>query len=114
MDTVGFRSMPKDLRAIMMYYWIVKHDGSEDQDIVSYREDIGTLRQHHIVVESLSPFLNGASFVLGRQISTERTWRDLNDTLVAYLQLQSFQNDGEQYPLGINIGAYDPLPFWNV
>lgn len=93
----------------MMYYWIVKHDGSEDQDIISYREDFGTLRQHHIIVESLPSILNGASFVLGRRISTERTWRDLNDTLVTYLQLQSIQPGKEQSPLGINIGAKDPI-----
>ena len=87
----------------MMYYWIVKHDGSEDQDIISYREELGTLRQNHVVVESLS--LRGASFALGRRISTERTWRDLNDTLVTYLQSQRLQDDNEESALGVHIGA---------
>jgi len=89
-----------------MYYWTVKHDGSEDQDIVSYREELGTFRQHHIIIESLSPLLkNGASFALGRRINTEKTWRDLNDALVTYLQSQSVQDDKEQPALGINVGA---------
>ena len=92
----------------MMYYWIVKHDGSEDQDIISYREDLGTLRQHHIRVESLSPPANAASFVLGRRINTEKTWRDLNDTLVTYLQSQLIQDNKGQPPLGVNIGASAP------
>jgi hypothetical protein len=55
--------------------------------------------------------LTGASFVLGRRISTEKTWRDLNDTLVTYLQLQTMQNDKAQPSLGINIGVNDPVPF---
>jgi len=89
-----------------MYYWTVKHDDSEDQDIISYREELGVLRQHHIVIESLSPLLkNSASFALGRRISTDKTWRDLNDTLVTYLQSRSVQDDKEQLVLGINIGA---------
>lgn len=90
-----------------MYYWIVKHDSFEDQDIISYREDLGTLRHHHLVIESLSPSLNGASFVLGRRISTEKTWRDLNDTLVTYLQSQRSQGGKEEPTLGVNIGAYN-------
>jgi len=94
------------MQTTMMYYWIVKHDGSEDQDIISYREELVTLRQHHIVVESLSPMLKtNASFALSRRISTERTWRDLNDTLVTYLQLQRVQDDKEQPALGVNIGT---------
>lgn len=92
----------------MMYYWVVKHDGSEDQDIVSYREDLGTLRQHHIIIESLSPSLNGASFALGRRISTEKTWRDLNNTLVSYLGSQRVQ-DNKESVLGVNIGANNPV-----
>lgn len=89
----------------MMYYWVVKHDGSEDQDIVSYREDLGALRQHHIIVESLSPLLNCASFALNRRISTEKTWRDLNDTLVVHLQSQRIQDSKEESALGVNIGT---------
>ena len=89
----------------MMYYWIVKHDGSEGQDIVSYREDLATFRHHHIIVESLSPVLNGASFALGRRISTEKTWRDLNDSLVTYLQSQQVPDNKGEPPLGVNIGA---------
>ena len=89
----------------MMYYWIVTHDGSEDQDVISYREEWGAIRQHHVIVHLLSPFLSGASFALGRRISTERTWRDLNDTLVAHLQSQHVQDDKEQSALGVNIGA---------
>jgi len=100
----------KDTRTTTMYYWTVKHDGSEDQDIISYREELATLRQHHIIIESLSPLLkSGASFALGRQISTDKTWRDLNDTLVAYLQSQSVQDDKEQPALGISIGAGNPV-----
>ena len=96
-----------------MYYWIVKYDGSEDQDIISYREELGTLRQHHITVESLSPLLkSGASFVLGRRISTDKTWRDLNDALVSHLQSQSVQDDKEQPTLGINLGANNPAQSW--
>ena len=90
-----------------MYYWIVTHDGSEDQDIISYREELGAIRQHHIIVHSLSPLLSGASFALGRRISTERTWRDLNDSLVTYLQSQHGQDDKEKSALGVNIGAND-------
>lgn len=104
----GLRLARKNLQTIMMYYWIVKHDGSEDQDIISYREDFGTLRQHHILVESLSPPLKAASFVLGRRINTEKTWRDLNDTLVTCLQSQLIQDNKGQSPLGVNIGANDP------
>jgi hypothetical protein len=89
-----------------MYYWVVKHDDSGYQDLMSYREELGTLRQHHIIIEALSPlFKGGAPFALGRRISTERTWRDLNDTLVTYLQSQSVQGDAEQPTLGINIGV---------
>ena len=100
----------RDVQTTMMYYWTVKYDGSEDQDIISYREELGTLRHHHIVIESLSPLLkNGASFALGRRISTEKTWRDLNDALVTYLQSQTAQDDKEQPTLGINIGAGNPV-----
>ena len=89
-----------------MYYWTVKHDDSDAQDIISYREEFGTLRQHHIIIESLSPLLkNSASFALGHRIYTDKTWRDLNDTLVIYLQSQSVQDDKEKPALGINIGA---------
>jgi len=100
----------------MMYYWIVKHDGSEDQDIISYREELGTLRQHHIVVESLSPMLkSSASFALSRRINTERTWRDLNDALVTCLQSQRVQDDKEQPVIGVNIGANDnPVHSWKL
>lgn len=91
----------------MMYYWFVKHDGSEDQDIVSYREDLGTLRQHHIIIESLSPLLYGASFALGRRISTEKTWRDLNDTLVVYLRSRPVEDNKEEPAFGMNIGTND-------
>jgi len=94
----------------MMYYWTVKYDGSEEQDIISYREEFGILRHHHIIIESLSPSLkNGASFALGRRISTEKTWRDLNDALVSYLQSQTVQDDKEQPTLGINIGTGNPV-----
>ena len=95
-----------NVQITMMYYWIVKHDGSEDQDIISYKEDLMTLRQHHIVIESLSPFLNTASFALGRRICTEKTWRDLNNTLVTHLQSQHGQ-DENRTALGVNIGASD-------
>ena len=91
----------------MMYYWIVKHDGSEAQDIISYREELNAFRLHHIIVESLSPSSSGASFVLGHQIKTERTWRDLNDTLVSYLQSQRVQDDKGQSALGVNLGTND-------
>jgi hypothetical protein len=93
----------------MMYYWIVKHDGSETQDIISYREELSAFRPHHIVVESLSPLSSGASFVLGHKIKTEKTWRDLNDTLVAHLQSQSVQDDTEQSALGVHLGTNDPV-----
>ena len=100
----------KVVRTTMMYYWTVKHDGSEDQDIISYREELGSFRQHHIIIESLSPLLkNGAAFALGRRISTDKTWRDLNDTLVNYLQSQSVQDDKEHPALGINIGEGNPV-----
>ena len=99
------------LGTTMMYYWIVKHDDSDDQDIISYREDLGALRQHHVIVESLSPPLNSASFTLGRRICTEKTWRDLNDALVAYLQSQNISDGKERPGLGINIGTnYPPCP----
>jgi hypothetical protein len=94
----------------MMYYWIVKHDGSEARDIISYREELSVLRSHHIIVESLSPLLSGASFALGHQIKTERTWRDLNDTLVTYLQSRRVRGDEEQPALGVNLGTNNPLP----
>ena len=100
----------KDVQTTMMYYWAVKYDGSEDQDIMSYREELGTLRHHHIVIESLSPLLkNSASFALSCRISTEKTWRDLNDALVTYLQSQTIQDNKEQPVLGINIGAGNPV-----
>ena len=102
--------MQENAQTTMMYYWIVKHDGSEDQDIISYREEFGTLRQHHIIVESLSPPLKSASFALGRQINTDKTWRDLNDALVTYLQSQSGQDDKEQPTLGVNVGADNRVP----
>jgi hypothetical protein len=95
----------------MMYYWVVKHDGSEDQDIISYREDLGTLRQHHIIVESLSPLVNGASFALGRRICAEKTWRDLNDALVAHLQSRRTQDSNEEPALGIYLGANNPVQY---
>lgn len=97
----------------MMYYWVVKHEDSGYQDLMSYREELGTLRQHHIIVEALSPlFKGGAPFAFGRRISTERTWRDLNDALVTYLQSQSVQDDAEQPTLGINIGADNSTLSW--
>jgi len=96
----------KDVQTTMMYYWIVKHDDSEAQAIISYREELNALRTHHIIVESLSPTLSsGASFALGHEIKTERTWRDLNDTLVTYLQSQRAQGDNEQSALGVNLGT---------
>ena len=108
---VNLRLTRNDVQITMMYYWIVKHDGSEDQDIISYKEDLMTLRQHHIIVESLSPFLNTASFALGRRICTEKTWRDLNDTLVTHLQSQHGQ-DENRTALGVNIGASDTVWPW--
>lgn len=94
----------------MMYYWIVKHDGSEARDIISYQEYLNVLQSHHIIVESLSPLLSGASFALGHQIKTERTWRDLNDTVVAYLQSQHGRGDNGQSVLGVDLGMNNPLP----
>lgn len=99
----------------MMYYWIVKHEDSEARDIISYREELNVLRSHHIVVESLSPtLLSGASFTLGHQIKTERTWRDLNDAFVTYLQSQHVQDNQEQSALGVNIGTKQSCPVWGA
>lgn len=95
-----------------MYYWIVKHDGSEDQDLISCREELGTFRQDYVVVESLSPLLKNASFALGRRISTDRTWRDLNDAIITHLQSQSVQDNKEQPTLGLNVGANNPVHSW--
>ena len=92
-----------------MYYWIVKRDGYEARDIMSYREELNAFRSHHIIVESLSPLLSDASFALGHQIKTEGTWRDLNDALVTYLQSQRVQDDKEQPVLGVNLGTNNPL-----
>ena len=99
----------EDVQTTMMYYWIVKHDGSEAQDLISYREELNAFRPHHVVVESLSPLSSGASFVLGHQIKTERTWRDLNDTLVTYLRSQRAQGGEEQSALGVNLGTNNPV-----
>jgi len=93
----------------ILYYWIVKQEDSEARDLISYREELNAFRHHHIVVESLSPLLKGASFALGHQIKTERTWRDLNDTLVTYLQSQHVQDDQEQSALGVNMGTNNPV-----
>ena len=95
----------KDVQPTMMYYWIVKHDDSEAQNIISYRKELNALRAHHIVVESLSPLSSGASFALGHEIKTERTWRDLNDTLVTYLQSQRVHDGKEQSALGVHLGT---------
>lgn len=92
-----------------MYYWIVKHAGSKVQDIVSHHEDLYTLQYPHIIIESLSPGLNGASFALGRRISTDSTWRDLNNSLVTYLKSQHVRKSKVELPLGVNLGANDPL-----
>lgn len=93
----------------MMYYWIVKRDGYEARDLMSYRETLCALRAHHIIVESLSPLLSDASFALDHQIKTEETWRDLNDALVTYLQSQHVQDDKEQPVIGVYLGTNNPL-----
>lgn len=94
----------------MMYYWIVKYSDSEDQVIISSKETFCQINKHHITVESLSPLLkNDASFVLGRQISTESTWRDLNDTLTTYLHSKGVQGNKKKPTPGVNIGADNPV-----
>ena len=98
----------------MMYYWVVEYPDYRSIDgILSYREELVSLRQHHIVVKLPScSFKSSAQFALGRQISTEKTWRDLNDALVTYLQSQSVQDDKESPALGINIGVDNSVPSW--
>ena len=100
----------------MMYYWVVEYPDYRSIDgILSYREELVSLRQHHIVVKSLScSFKSSAQFVLGHQISTEKTWRDLNNALVTYLQSQSVQDDKESPALGINIGVDNSVPSWKT